>query len=280
VSNEKKVSHINIAVIMSVYRSDSLEYLKDAVNSILTQRFNKLTLFIYRDGVVSAETDEYLVFLNSKHENVELLISDQNAGLANALNKLIDIVVLNGDFSYIARMDSDDISRADRFDKQVNFFERNPSIDVSGTSCREFGASFALSQKHLPKSPEELLDYSITHCPFIHPSVMFRTSVFSSGIRYPTDTSLTEDMGLWFILLNKGFKFANLNEVLLDYRLDENTLERRKGTSKAISEFTIRFKNMVSLKKVNVKNILMISARLIFHVLPSSLMKLAYKKAR
>lgn len=269
-----------VAVIMSVYRSDSLEYLKDAVNSILAQTFGKSTLFIYRDGAVPIEIDEYLSFIESNNKNVSLLISEQNAGLANALNKMIDVIISDGSFDYIARMDSDDISRPDRFAKQVDFFERNSDIDVCGTSCREFGASFALEEKHLPQTSDQLLEFSITHCPFIHPSVMFRTSVFSSGIRYPIDTSLTEDMALWFILLNSGYKFANLNEILLDYRLNENTIERRSGMDKALSEFKIRFSNMISLKQISVRNCTLIFARLVFHILPSSLMKIAYRKAR
>jgi glycosyltransferase involved in cell wall biosynthesis len=269
-----------VAIILSVYRSDSLEYLKLAIESLLVQTYSSSTIFIYRDGVVPVQINEYLLSLKIRSDDIVLITSDKNGGLANALNSLIDIILLDGSFDYIARMDSDDISRAERLAKQVDFFERNSNIDVCGTSCREFGASFALSEKHLPKSSDELLDYSITHCPFIHPSVMFRVTVFTSGIRYPTETTLTEDMALWFIFLNEGFHFANLNDILLDYRLDENTLERRRGFYKGISEFSIRFKNMILLKKVSVKNILMISTRLIFHVLPSSLMKLAYKKAR
>lgn len=269
-----------VAVIMSVYRSDSLEYLKGAVNSILTQTYEQISFFIYRDGVVPSAVDEYLQDIELAYKNITLLVSEDNSGLAHALNSLIDHIILESSFSYIARMDSDDISRPDRIKKQVDFFEGNSGIDVCGTSCREFGASFALEEKHLPESHEQLIDFSVTHCPFIHPSVMFRAAVFSSGIRYPTDTSLTEDMALWFILLNKGFRFSNLNEILLDYRLNENTIERRSGWNKAWSEFRIRYTNMLSLNKVSFRNIMLVSARLIFHLLPNSVMKLAYRKAR
>ncbi|HBY86124.1 MAG TPA: glycosyl transferase [Colwellia sp.] len=269
-----------VAVIMSVYRSDSLEFLKDAVNSIIAQTYNEVSFFIYRDGVVPPEVDEYLKFIELTYKNIILIVSESNSGLAYALNMLIDHIILDGSFSYIARMDSDDISRTERINKQVDFFECNSRVDVCGTSCREFGASFALEAKHLPESHEELLDFSITHCPFIHPSVMFSVDVFSSGIRYPTDTSLTEDMALWFVLLNKGVRFSNLNEVLIDYRLNENTIERRSGWDKAWSEFRIRYTNMLSLNKVSFRNIMLVSARLVFHLLPNSVMKLAYRKAR
>lgn len=269
-----------VAVIMSVYRSDSIDYFRDAVESILNQTFSGFTLYIYRDGLVPDCLNDYLDLLTSCNDNVNVVRSEKNLGLAYGLNFLIDLIMLDGSYCYIARMDGDDVSRAERFCKQIEFLETHLDIDVCGTSCHEFGASFALEQKHLPRHPEELLDYSITYCPFIHPTVMFRASVFDSGIRYPTNTSLTEDMALWFVLLNNGFRFGNLNEILLDYRLNENTLERRRGLSKGISEFKIRFNNMIKLKKISIKNVILISARLVFHILPCVFLKIVYKNNR
>ncbi|WP_373929901.1 glycosyltransferase [Vibrio cyclitrophicus] len=269
-----------VAVIMSVYKSDSLEHLKLAVNSILEQTFSDLNLFIFRDGVVPKEIDEYLSLINDKYDNVNLSISEKNEGLAKALNNLIDIVMTNGSFNYVARMDSDDICRPDRINRQVHFLELNRQVDLCGTSCKEFGASYALDEKHLPKSHDELLGFSITRCPFIHPSVVFRASVFEDGNRYPINTSLTEDMAFWFELLNGGYRFGNLNEVLLEYRLNEKTIERRKGWRKAFSEIRIRLKYMFLLNEFSFLNLLLIFSRLAFHLMPSSLVKLAYKKAR
>lgn len=268
---------MDICVIMSVYRSDDPKMLKSSIESILNQTV-KCDLFVYQDGNISTELSSVL------HEYIDensltLFINDINKGLAVGLNYMINNAIKQG-YKYIARMDSDDISRPIRIEKQVNFLENNKHIDVLGTSCREFGASFALDEKHLPKTHKELLNFSITRCPFIHPSVMFRSSVFEKEFRYPENTVLTEDMALWFLLLNNGFRFANLNEILLDYRLNENTINRRKGFKKAMSEINIRTKNMISLKQVNIKNISLIGARIVFHLMPSSLVKLAYKKAR
>ncbi|WIG78060.1 glycosyltransferase [Photobacterium damselae] len=267
----------NISIIMCVYRDDIPEALELAIDSILNQTV-QCDLLIYQDGYITENLSDVLnAYLNN--DKVKLFINPINKGLASGLNYLINKSIEFG-YEFIARMDSDDISRPDRIEKQVKYFNENSNIDVLGTSCREFGASFALEEKHLPQSHEELLDFSITRCPFIHPSVMFRASVFTKGHRYPENTTLTEDMALWFQLLNDGIKFSNLNEVLLDYRLNENTINRRKGFKKAMSEINIRTKNMLSLKQVNFKNISLIGARIVFHLMPSTLVKLAYKKAR
>ncbi|WP_053900199.1 glycosyltransferase [Escherichia coli] len=268
-----------IAVIMSVYKSDSLKYVKEALESILNQDYSNFIIFIFRDGILNSELD---MFLNNYAFNNHVVIvgSEQNIGLAAALNYLIDKVLNETECDYIARMDSDDISRPSRFSTQVKFLETHTDVDVCGTSCHEFGADFALYEKHLPEEHAALLDFSISRCPFIHPTVMFRRKVFESGIRYPTSTNLTEDMALWFELLSKSFVFSNINEVLLDYRLNKNTLKRRHGLKKALSEVKIRLFYMVKLRRVTAKNIFLIILRFFFHLMPTQLMSIAYKKAR
>ncbi|ENM5799008.1 glycosyltransferase [Vibrio mimicus] len=269
---------VSVAVIMSVYKNDKLEFLKVAIDSVLKQSMN-CHLYIYQDGPLSSDVLKYLDFI-SDNKAIFYYSGQFNQGLAKSLNYLIDKVISSSNYIYIARMDSDDISHPDRMKKQIDFFVTNPDVDVCGTACREFGASFALEEKHLPTTHQELLDFSIIRCPFIHPSVMFRRRVFETGIRYPTDTALTEDMALWLELLVNGFKFSNINEVLIDYRLSENTIKRRKGMDKALSEVKVRLYYMFKLKRISFKSIFLILSRFAFHLLPDSIMKFAYKNAR
>lgn len=267
----------SIAVIMCVYVKDDPIHLNQSIQSILNQSFPS-DLLIYCDGFLTEELERVISNYESK-PNIRIFRNSQNFGLAFGLNFLIDYIIDN-EYSYIARMDSDDISYPERLSIQHSYLESNKNIDVLGGACREFGASFALEKKSLPLSHEELVDFSITRCPFIHPTVMFRASVFETNIRYPTNTSLTEDMALWFILLRAGFRFANLEETILDFRLNDKTIKRRAGISKALSEIKIRFKNMVALNRVSLRNVFLIFSRILFHILPSNLIKLAYKKLR
>ncbi|KKA44121.1 glycosyltransferase [Salinivibrio sp. KP-1] len=266
-----------IAVIMSVYKSDRVDFFKQAVSSILNQSA-PCHLFIYRDGALPATLMREMNALSIK-SNVTILGSDENRGLAFALNQLID-VVLNKGFEFIARMDSDDLSYPLRLEKQINFLESNTDVDICGCFCREFGSSYAKSVKSLPTSHTELYDFSISRCPFIHPTVMFRRSVFDDGLRYPVDTHLTEDMAFWLCCLERGKIFSNLDLVLLDFRMEEDTVMRRKGIGKSISETKLRFKYMIKLKRVSAKNVFLISSRIFFHLMPPFLLKLSYKYLR
>lgn len=264
-----------VAVIMCVYNGDDSAHLSDSINSILNQTI-PVDLYIFQDGNVNESISKVLFNFRKK---IFLIESEDNLGLATGLNNLIDIV-LSKKYNFIARMDADDISYKNRIESQVAFLNSNAEIDVLGTSCREFGSSFSLQEKHLPEKHEDLLDFSIARCPFIHPTVMFRTSVFELGYRYPTNTTLTEDMAFWFILLNSGFNFANINEVLLDYRLNEDTVNRRRGIKKAFSEFEVRFRYMLTLKQVNFKNLMLVFSRLVFHLVPPKIIALCYKYVR
>ncbi|SFO06943.1 glycosyltransferase [Xenorhabdus japonica] len=267
-----------IAVLMCVYYKDNFVFFEEAVESVLSQSEN-LDLYIYTDGAICSELCSSIEKFNKKN-NIFVYSGEKNIGLARALNKLIDIVLVK-EYAFIARMDSDDISLPGRFCEQVNFLKNNTNIDVCGTFCSEFGSPYAITLKKLPTSHEQLVDFSITRCPFVHPTVLFRRRVFeNSKIRYPTDTNLTEDMSLWFELLKEGYFFANVDKVLLKYRLSESTLLRRRGIKKASSEIKIRFNNMFTLKKVSLKNVFLLVIKFFLHIAPMVVIKFAYKKMR
>ncbi|HFF8524483.1 TPA: glycosyltransferase [Providencia rettgeri] len=269
----------SVAIIMSVYKNDKLDHIKEAINSICIQKNITPLILIYIDGKIPQQQFEYLESLYNDHI-IELISSKSNQGLSFALNTLIDKALTYPHIEYIARMDSDDISYPTRLSVQKEFLDLNSDIDILGTSCQEFGTKYALNEKRLPSNHSELIQFSITRCPFIHPSVMFRRRVFEQGNRYPTHTCFTEDMAFWLELLYKNYKFHNLPDVLLRYRLEENTMTRRAGLSKAKSEVSLRLGYMFLLNKFSFKNMLLIYSRYFFHLLPPKIMSFAYKHLR
>ena len=109
-----------IAVIMSLYKNDVVDYVKLAVESILNQTYKELDFFIQYDGPIRPEVDEYLTGL--KDERVKIQRRAENKGLAQSLNDLLAIVMPLG-YEYIARMDADDISELNRFEKQMAYLK-------------------------------------------------------------------------------------------------------------------------------------------------------------
>ncbi|MEC2159784.1 glycosyltransferase [Virgibacillus halodenitrificans] len=210
-----------ISVIMGVYNGE--KYLHDAVLSILNQTFKDFELIICDDG----SSDKSLEIINDfrkQDKRVVLLRNQRNIGLASSLNKCIEVA--KG--KYIARMDCDDLSLEDRFEKQVVFLENNPDIDIVGGQVNLFDGDGIYGVRKLEHSYNKINVFKRTF--FIHPTVMMRREILISvgGYTVAPYTYRTEDYDLWCKLCEKGYKGYILNEILLNYREDKNAYSKKK----------------------------------------------------
>jgi hypothetical protein len=269
----------NVAVIMSVYRNDNPDFLRDAILSILSQTL-ECDFYICIDGPIPMELEKVIEDFMKKDEII-ILRNTENIGLASSLNFIINYILNKGfDYKYIARMDADDISRPNRLFQQIRFLESNPSISILGSWCREFGSKFSLEKKEVPISHDEIKLYALTRCPMIHPTVVFRFDVFKAGYRYPEKTFLSEDMAFWFNLIDAKYLFSNLPEILLDYRISDKTLLRRLGFRKAASEVKIRISYCLKAGVFSPFVYLKILSRMFFNILPLPIIRIIYANFR
>ena len=211
-----------ISVIMPVYNTEE-EYLREAIESILNQTYKDFEFIIVNDGSTNNAED---VILSYKDERIRYHFQE-NQGIATALNNGFDMA--QGE--YIARMDSDDISLPDRFAKQVEFLDNHPDISVLGTWAKFFPAKKNSVIDH-PEFPC-YIDF-ILSCKIVHPSAMLRKKSFDMyNLRYNKEFNSAEDYELWSRAIGY-LKFANLQEVLLNYRWHESNtckVSRKKQIS-------------------------------------------------
>lgn len=229
------------AVIMSVYYKDKLRYLEESVQSILNQTFRSYHYYIAIDGPVPTEIDEYLASL--RDERIRIHRIEKNGGLAAALNHLLETVLRNPEYRYIARMDADDISMPERIEKQRNFLIENEEISVLGSwyeEINEYGES--LSFRRLPVEHEALKKRYYTRTPFAHSSVMFHRRLIDIAGNYPTDTILIEDHVLWGRALNFNLRLSNLPCVLHKFRICSDFYRKRTGLKYAWCFIKKKFK--------------------------------------
>ncbi len=268
---------VNVCVLMTVYKNDLANQLKASIDSIVNQKGVACELLIGVDGYIGEELSSVLVEYN-EDSKVSVRYFDVNRGLAATLNDLISEV--NQKFDYLARMDADDISIDSRILEQITYLQKHKNIDVLGTGCIEFNGDNGIANpdniiKILPKDHELLCKAIFTRSPFVHPSVMFRSSVFiDQEVRYPENLHLSEDLGLWCLMLAKGYKFANIQKPLIYFRLNTNTIERRRGFKKAFAELKSRF-SILSCRNTY----LFSGAILVFltRLLPKAILKVIYK---
>ena len=127
-------------------------------------------------------------------------------------------------------MDSDDISRNDRCEKQLEIFEKNPDISAVGGIVGEFRVTTSdiKTMRKVPETNEEIKKFAKWRSPMNHPSVMFRKEDVLAVGNYPTVRNC-QDWYLWVSLLSNGYKLYNIQEIIVYMREDRSTFKRRAG---------------------------------------------------
>ncbi len=195
-----------ITVVIPVY--NVAPFIEQTMSSILEQSFTSFECLLIDDK----STDETVeIILSYKDPRITLIRKEKNSGYTDSLNHGISIA--KG--KYIARMDGDDVMDKYRFEKQINFLERNPTIGVCGSNYDTFPM---VKYNQLQEYPKDIFTFMLFSCEIAHPSVLFRKELFADGTRYNTNKEPAEDYDLWSRLLFKT-KFYNIQEPLLHYRV-------------------------------------------------------------
>ncbi|MEZ8356757.1 glycosyltransferase [Vibrio splendidus] len=269
-----------VAIAMSVYKSDVSQNIKLSVDSILMQSYSNLDVFIEVDGYISEDCVELLGFY-SKLDNVFVNFNSENRGLATRLNNILEKIIEIGEYTYIARMDADDIAFSERITEQVNFLENNSEVSVIGTDLIEISdTGEEIFHKRMHYDHHSISMNIIKKCPFSHPTVMFRENVFSkSYIRYKPELMNTQDYYLWVDLLSAGYKFANVSKPLLYYRVNGD-FHSRRGWKKAMNDLRSRIYAFNKLDALSFSNVLHTLLLFLLRVSPSFIKSTAYKFLR
>lgn len=269
-----------IAVIMSLYKSDVLAYVKLATESILNQSYSDFDFYIQYDGFVQKDVDDYLSGI--KDERIHINRREENKGLAYSLNELLKIVMPLG-YEYIARMDADDISVIDRFEKQIKFLEENKNVDMLGGAINEIDENGINRRKitKYPCTPEECRSFFAKRNPVAHPTVMFRISFFEkAGWEYPTDYVRNEDTRFWHEGYKHGCVIANIPDVILNFRMTDSMFtQRRNGRVFAKSQLKLR-KLIAKDLNFGIKAYIYAYFTYLLMISPSWMLKLAYRVLR
>ena len=221
----------NIAVILPVYKNDKPKYLSLAVESILYQSYRDFHLYIGVDGPVGEELKSSLKVID-RQTKVSIVWFPDNRGLACVLNDLLDICFKEG-YEYIARMDADDISKTDRFEKQMNYLAAHPDVDVVGGAINEIDETGNNRGKMIvyPETPKECKEFFSKRNPHAHPAVLFRKSFFDKldGKKYRPEYRQNQDTMLWFDGMMVGTQHANIPDVILNFRMTNAMFKKRRN---------------------------------------------------
>ncbi|MBW2058556.1 MAG: glycosyltransferase [Deltaproteobacteria bacterium] len=221
-----------VSVVMSVYNEE--EYLVDAVESILRQTFEDFEFIIVDDGSL----DHTPLILQGYRDPRIRVFYQSNQGQSAALNR--GIRVSTG--QYIARMDGDDVSLPERFEREVSFLDAHPEVGLVGTWCVKVDAATGRRRlQALPEEDEAIRRYMRVDNPFIHSSVMIRKAVLD-GVGLYGEGLIWQDYELW-VRIARHHRMANIPEPLTIRRKHQASITSTARKSREFWElFTIQWK--------------------------------------
>lgn len=210
-----------ISVIMSVRNCE--QYLPEAIDSILAQTYTNWE-FVICDDCSTDHTFEICKDYAAKYPGKFVLVqNDVNRKLAYSLNHCLKYA--KGKF--IARMDGDDRSHPERFEKQVRYLVEHPDIDLVGCATQRFNENGLTDIYYMDEHPDR---YSLYRkVPFGHAMIMTYKRVYDAldGYVVAKRTERGQDYDLWFRFFHAGFRGVNLQEALYDFREGDEAIRRR-----------------------------------------------------
>jgi glycosyltransferase involved in cell wall biosynthesis len=220
-----------VSILMPVYNAE--KHLAEAIESILNQSFTDFEFLIINDGSTDRSEDIILSFSDPR---IRYIKNESNLKLIKTLNKGIQLCT----GKYIVRMDADDISHPERIQKQVEFMESNPEIGICGSWFETFGNVENKVVKY-KESHDEIMTRMLYQCHFCHPSIIIRSEIFEDSEMYFDENYPHAEDYDFYLKASKKWKFHNLQEVLLKYRIH--------GESVSNKNRSIQIENSLKIKK-------------------------------
>ncbi len=263
------------SLLVSTFAGDSAEFLRLAFESSVqgqTRRPDQVVLV--QDGPVPEQLAESIADLMANSPvPVEHVALEDNAGLGPALDRGLEACV----HEIVARMDADDVSFPDRFERQVPLVEAG--ADIVGAGLLEFQSSVedVVGRRTPPVDPDEIRRVIRFRDPFNHPTIVYRKAAVLAAGGY-TDMALMEDYLLFTRMVEAGARPANLAQPLVYYRVGTGAYARRGGAQLLRSELALqrRFRRLgITTRKEYLRNV---AIRGGYRLVPEALRKIAYRR--
>lgn len=264
---------MKFSVLIAVYAKEKPVHLAQSLESIFRQELPPDEVVLVEDGPLTAALDEVIGRFKERHEILRTVRLPQNQGLGLALKEGL----LHCRYDIVARMDSDDISKPERFSREMAWLETHPETDIVGTWTDEFAddSGKIISTRQLPETHEALLRFSRYRNPMNHPTVMFRKRAVEEAGGY-RHRELFEDYDLWVRMFQQGARFHNLQESLLMFRLSPQLYSRRGGSHYIRQEIAFQ-RWMYEVGHISgLRLVTNIAVRTFIRIIPSGLRKYGY----
>ena len=225
----RQVTFPSYSVLMSVYAKERPEWLRAAVESMLSQTVPPSEFVIVEDGPLTDELYKEIARFVAGNPSLFRVVSyPENRGLGYALREGIASCTK----PVVARMDSDDLARPKRLETQLFLMEER-GLDMVGSQVVEFVESpdRPVAVTDLPEGYDAIVAYSKRRNPFRHPPMTFRREKVLEAGSYSSEFFYFEDWDLFNRMLAIGCRAENIHEPLVAMRVTSDFYARRGGVA-------------------------------------------------
>lgn len=261
------------SVLMSLYNGEKSSYLDECFESLSFQTLTPTEIVLVIDGPIRNELRKVIIDWSSILP-IKLFELRENQGLGKALNFGLSQCC----YDLVFRMDTDDICRKTRFEKQINYFNNNPDVVILGTLIEEFDHKPG-DLKKIRTVPTTIGDSIKFRNPLNHMTVAYKkSSILEVGGYKHLD--LMEDYYLWLRCFKKGYNMKNLQSIEVDARVGNGMLKRRSGIRYLKSELTLAKRKIKLFGLPSAKESIFMFIRILSRVAPGKILEYIYQSTR
>lgn len=227
---------IQISVLMIAWNAE--QTISESIQSILKQTYKNFE-FIIVDDSSSDGTWKLIQAFKRNNKRIITYRNVSNLGIAGSRNRAISLA--SG--KYIAWQDADDISYPTRLELQYSMLEKSPNIGIIGASLEFFDAEGTHSIRTYKTFDQEIRAHIFRYSPVAQPVAMIRKASLDRAGLYDLRYPPAEDLDMSF-RIGTHFKFANLSQPLLKYRIASSSATYKKLRKIEMSTLKIRLTNI------------------------------------
>ncbi len=218
-------TNAKITVLMPTYNGS--KHIRTSIDSVLSQTFSDFELLIVNDG----STDNTLDIITSYNDcRIRVITNERNIGITKSLNR--GLAKARGE--YIARLDDDDVSMPERLQKQYDFLNKHTDIVLVGGWAEHIDKNGDIIRVRKTPTDPLVIRYELlySNC-FYHSAIMFRKQEILDIGGYNEEFKHAQDYELFSRLIN-NHKLANIPEVLIQYRMNPNSIVSTQKSQKIV----------------------------------------------
>ncbi|HHV99393.1 MAG TPA: glycosyltransferase [Clostridiaceae bacterium] len=265
---------MKFSVLMTVYNGEKPNSLELAIKSLLWQTILPNQIVIVKDGILSKELNDIIDKYAKENSGLFTIVQlNENKGIGMAAKIGLEYC----EHEFVARLDSDDISLPNRFERQLEFMKKNIDVSVVGTWTGEFEGNYTniVSVRKPAEKMEDIIKKSKRISPLTNTSTMFKKEhvLLSGGY---IDLKFGEDYHLWAKMITNGYKIANIPEILV--LVDVSNKYKKRGGIAMIKQQVKLQSLFLGMGFINIFDFFINTfIRVVLTLVPNTFRRLIYK---